>query len=576
LLSRESIERYEEWDVIIPPLPSRSRLYRLEPIGIGTPYIESLTSYIARLAELHCVTTKNLVMKVLMPLQSQANSIQSHSFKRFISEAPSLNGSSLFARRLVEALQALTLCHNLSSMTMLVWSEVIATNKMVRRNKAWCPTCYGEWRQGHHALYEPLLWALNGVDVCPRHAQRLITTCPRCQKTLRFLTEIARPGYCSCCASWLGDDLRTRIVNSTSLDDECKKQLWLAESVGDLIAAASNLQVAPQKEQIAMMLGLCLDKYAQGHLYTLARLLKMLPQSLQGFLYKGCVPFFSTLMQLCYALSITPWQFLTENTLPSQRSPQFAIDQLSFVSRGRAQRLTQDDVQRLQQALEMILTEETHSPPSLHEIISRTGYHQGTILRHCPDLYRAISRRSRRRWIETENSILMKEALEDALASDEPLPLAVVARQIGCDQKVLRKHFPSLCQAIVTRYRQRFDIEQIRRRLQMALSSSDEILSLRELARQNGCTAEILQAKLPDLCKQIVVRNRAELKRRHEERIARICADIRQAMLTLHQQSMYPSISRTRELLKDPHTLREKEGHETWRVMLLELGYHRH
>jgi hypothetical protein len=63
---------------------------------------------------------------------------------------------------------------------------------------------------------------------------------------------------------------------------------------------------------------------------------------------------------------------------------------------------------------------------------------------------------------------------------------------------------------------------------------------------------------------------------RHEERIARNYADFRQAVLTLHQQGFYPSVNRTRGLLKDPHALRKKEALETWRVMLLELGYHRH
>lgn len=54
------MESYEEWDMNIPAIPPRSRLYRLEPVGIGTPYVESLTSYIARLAAEHCVTPKNL------------------------------------------------------------------------------------------------------------------------------------------------------------------------------------------------------------------------------------------------------------------------------------------------------------------------------------------------------------------------------------------------------------------------------------------------------------------------------------------------------------------------------------
>lgn len=35
-------------------------LYNLEPIGIGTPYVEGLTSYIVRLADAHCVTTGTL------------------------------------------------------------------------------------------------------------------------------------------------------------------------------------------------------------------------------------------------------------------------------------------------------------------------------------------------------------------------------------------------------------------------------------------------------------------------------------------------------------------------------------
>lgn len=569
------MECYEEWDMSIPSIPPRSHLFQLEPIGIGTPYVESLTNYIARLAELHCVTPKNLALKVLLPFQSQASTIQDHS-RSFIGNAPSLNGCSLFARRLVEALQALTLCNNLSSMTRVVWSEVIATNNMVRRTKAWCPKCFGEWREGHHAPYEPLLWALNGVDVCPRHAQRLITTCPHCQKTQPLLTEIARPGYCSYCACWLGDDLSTWIADSALMDDEIKKQLWMAEVAGDLIAAASNLHAAPQKTQIAMMLGFCLHQYTQGHLYALARLLKMVPQSLQGFLYKGCVPFFGTLVQMCYALSITPLQFLTESTLPSQRSLLFAMDHLSLVSRGRGRRLTLDDVQRLRQALEMILTEEAYSPPSLREITLHTGCKPETIRRHCPELYQAIAKRSRRQWIETDNYVLMRRTLEEALASGEPLPLSVVARQIDCDPKALRKHFPSLSQAIVTRYRQRFDLEQMRQRLLKALSSNDEILSLKELARQNGCTKRMLQARFPALCQQIVARYHAELNNRHKELLSRICAEIRQAVLTLRQQGLYPSRRRTAELLKNPQWLRLKEGNETWHVMMLELGYHCH
>jgi hypothetical protein len=42
-------------------MPIHSRLYHLEPIGIGTPFVESLTSYVVRLAEAHSVSPRIVV-----------------------------------------------------------------------------------------------------------------------------------------------------------------------------------------------------------------------------------------------------------------------------------------------------------------------------------------------------------------------------------------------------------------------------------------------------------------------------------------------------------------------------------
>jgi len=45
----------ESWDLTVPDVPPRARFYSQEPIGIGTPLVESLTSYLLRLAEAHGV-----------------------------------------------------------------------------------------------------------------------------------------------------------------------------------------------------------------------------------------------------------------------------------------------------------------------------------------------------------------------------------------------------------------------------------------------------------------------------------------------------------------------------------------
>ncbi|MDJ0743710.1 MAG: TniQ family protein [Xenococcaceae cyanobacterium MO_167.B27] len=49
-------------------IPQRSGLFFLKPIGVGTPYTESISSYLIRLAQEHCVTPKKLIMAEIAPL----------------------------------------------------------------------------------------------------------------------------------------------------------------------------------------------------------------------------------------------------------------------------------------------------------------------------------------------------------------------------------------------------------------------------------------------------------------------------------------------------------------------------
>ena len=45
----------------------RSRLYSIPPIGVGTIEIESLSSYISRLAEAHCITVGDIMTHLIAP-----------------------------------------------------------------------------------------------------------------------------------------------------------------------------------------------------------------------------------------------------------------------------------------------------------------------------------------------------------------------------------------------------------------------------------------------------------------------------------------------------------------------------
>jgi len=182
----------------------------------------------------------------------------------------------------------------------------------------------------------------------------------------------------------------------------------------------------------------------------------------------------------------------------------------------------------------------------------------------------------RYRWSSTGNDALirMKQALEDALVSDKRMSLKAIAQQLGCTTAVLYQRFPDLSQAVVTRYRgERIDKEQIRQQLQDMLRSSEKMPSIREIARQRGYRLAILERNFPDLCKEIALRRRIELRKQHEERMTRISLEIHQTVMILHQQGMYPSSIQVGKQLNNSHILRPKKAREAWILALDELGY---
>jgi hypothetical protein len=58
---------YELWEEEPPVFPPHSDLYHLEPIGLGTPMVESLTSYVSRLADMHSVHPFLITTRMIVP-----------------------------------------------------------------------------------------------------------------------------------------------------------------------------------------------------------------------------------------------------------------------------------------------------------------------------------------------------------------------------------------------------------------------------------------------------------------------------------------------------------------------------
>jgi hypothetical protein len=162
----------EPWPEEQVELKPHSRLYHLEPIGVGSPMVESLTSYLIRLADAHSVSPRVLLTKEILPVWRLPSLYQDNHFTykhltAFWRESSFLNSTSVTASGLLFALEQLTLRRDLYSLTMLPFKETFSHRNLICRSRAWCPMCYQQWHEANQIIYEPLLWTLQ----VPRIAQ---------------------------------------------------------------------------------------------------------------------------------------------------------------------------------------------------------------------------------------------------------------------------------------------------------------------------------------------------------------------------------------------------------------------
>lgn len=178
---------YDHWDLEMPNIPERSLLYSLNPVGIGTPHVESLRGYVARLAEAHDLSVGDLVGRE--PLSNARSGVyrrttffrsrpKSHVFH---AAANDINGMCRRAHKWIGAFQDVTHRQDLCRLTLVALTKVIADVLLRRKRRAWCPSCYHE-DQKSGLVYERLLWAIKLVDVCPFHFRPLEEHCPLCRR----------------------------------------------------------------------------------------------------------------------------------------------------------------------------------------------------------------------------------------------------------------------------------------------------------------------------------------------------------------------------------------------------------
>lgn len=540
----EQPEEYEHWDLRLPELPPRSTFYQMRPIGVGTPETECLTSYLARLAHAHHLAVGTFLQGYLIPYLKERCADSARRLQGFLlARTAPANGADALAAELVEVIELLTLTTGAQWTTLLCWGETCSRLGLLRHFRAWCANCYTEQDE---ALYDPLLWMVGVVKVCPRHGRLLTEICRNCHQRLRLVQHRYLPGFCSACGTWLGAS-RARPAADESDDalQDRHYELWAAEQIGKLIAAAPGLAAPPTRQTVTTAIKSCCDLLMEGNGRSLSHLLGVSNTTGPRWRQGKSVPSLSMLTKLSYLTRLPLLQLLTDPTGVCAHLTSHPIEV------GAGQRLSQrppirpcsPGFQQIQEQMEAAARESP--PPSMNEIARRLGYKHASSLRtKSPELskqivtnYRAFKKTRGSRPDEIPRRLNLagqREILEQALRQPYPESLSALAVQMGyvpSSVQFLARKSPDLCRAVLEKrrqYQQRQREERLHhcRKIVAAALAEDPPPSLEAVSVRAEVESAFLHQYLADDCRRLAERH----ARLREKQLREVAVRLKQAL----------------------------------------------
>ncbi len=374
-------------------VPPRSRLYGLAPCGMETVWSESLTSYINRLGWRHGVAPRTLAAQEIGPLlDAEWWHYPSPQLMGVFcaTNAMSLNGSGNLATTWSTLLERLAKRTDLHILTTPWWIGDLPIARNLRSSPAWCPSCYTEWKRQGLPIYQPLLWMLQVVTICPGHKRRLVERCPSCQgKQAVIASHKAHPGECTKCGLWLGSEANTSLEQR--LDDELINwQEWVVHVLQELRKGSLSSGMLHWE---AFFTSLARGMKRQKGYSQLARLTGIDRRSLYQWVGGTVTPSLELILKFCYICDTTPMQIMANQSA----------------------------------SLEHALRADPALRPSPHD-------------------------RSPWRRVDRERCLSFIQSILDG--REEVLSVRQTAMRLKCAARILRLHFPLECEQLTQQYRE--------------------------------------------------------------------------------------------------------------------------
>lgn len=368
----------------------RSILYNVEPVGIDTGLVESLSSYLIRVAYEHNITVGHLINKIVIPNMHKDYLQRSTIYggNSFYDRAKTINGFMDNSKELVRIMEILTSRRDLTNLTLFKFQEFIPLRKLLKDSLSWCPGCIMDWHITGEIIYYPLIWYLKPVGVCIKHNRYLSEKCPNCDEKVHVLRRQMIPGYCTNCSSFLGQDILEKEPSS----QELYWYTFINRNILGLIECNNNqLSIKDAKYGFHKQLDILNQELFLGNISNFSKTIGIPKNTLRSWLKGENLPVLDSLLLICFKLKINVLDLLLEK-----------------------EKLKVD----------------------IHQIYNQT---------------KIDKKKSTGKPLDLDS---IERVLKEFLECGEPISMTAAAKKIGRDKRVLYRNFPDCCKQISERYRE--------------------------------------------------------------------------------------------------------------------------
>lgn len=529
------------------PNTSRPITFRSNLSGLNTEHVESLSSYVARLAEAHSVTPTRLLYHATTARETLPFVVREASISNQIAKNMNMFGET--AEIIGNLMTVVTGVETLKQLSLRPLSNFISNNSLHRAKKFWCAFCLADSLGRKQTIYEKLVWIFNRFSVCLIHKCFLKNLCPGCRQPQNYLHRNARVGFCQYCFGFLGNtSYYTHSKNKEIKPEYIRDSQKINDLVCDLSKFSNN-----EPENLSKNLEFCINRVSMGSINDFVYKVGLSHMTIRRILQNKHKPTVSTLLDICHPLDISL------QTLFSGQDIEFGNNCNPGIAEGlrnyretmciSGSSLTTEDY--LQNLLQV------QPPLSGKEAARRLNWRDSKLYRTFPTIYRKFVKQYKE-FHSPEKEFTdedVKKALSKAFKEHPPPSLQSVFRELGIKDNGYKyqQQYKWLCRRIsrnFNAYRSRLSKGEDEAQLIIREALTEEPPpSISELSRRLHIKRDRINKLFPLESELLSKRSYEYIVRERKIKLLNLNKEIENIVRELQLRYIYPSENKIKDRL---------------------------